>query len=56
MPVLIAVHLAAARWAGLGRRRLLVVGLALAWLVLWNLDMLRMLARDFGSLTITPAW
>jgi len=56
MPVLIPLHLAPARWAATGRVALAIVGVVFAGLLLWNLDALQMLATDFASFTITPAW
>jgi hypothetical protein len=56
MPLLIALHLAPARWAAGGPIRRAVVVVAFVVLLLWNLAMLKTLATDFASFHVTPAW
>jgi hypothetical protein len=62
MPLLLPLHLAAARWGALGRAGLVLIGVLFAGLLLWNVAMLRILAADFPMtpdhpyFPITPAW
>ena len=56
MPLMLPLHLAPARYAASGRVALALVGILLAGILLWNLDMLRTLAADFSAFPLTPAW
>jgi len=56
MPFVPVLYLAAARWAGKNRTVLAVAGVLFACLLVWNLDMLRVLANDFRAFPITPDW
>jgi len=55
-PLLLVLHLAAARWAASGRLRSIAVGGLFIWLLLWNLGMLHTLATDFAAFRVTPTW
>ena len=56
MPLMLPLCLAPAHWAATGRVARLVVAVALAALLLWNLCALGGLAADFAVFRVTPAW
>ena len=56
MPLLLPLCMVPARWATKSRVGLIVVSLVFVGLLIWNLDMLRVLTTDFASFPITPAW
>ena len=56
MPLLVPLISAPGQWAAVSRTGLLIVSLALAGLAVWNFQALRLLAGDFASFAITPAW
>jgi len=56
MPLLLSMHLAPALWAASHRIALAIVTVALAGLLLWDLEMLRLLVANFRNFSITPAW
>ncbi|HYW79508.1 MAG TPA: hypothetical protein VE890_08015, partial [Thermoguttaceae bacterium] len=56
VPILLPMHLGAARWAATSRIAMVVVTMLLVGLLLWNFSTLQLLADDFKTFTITPAW
>ena len=56
MPLLLPLSMAPARWAATSRIALAVVGVVLAALLAWNVDVLCSLADNFDALVMTPAW
>ncbi len=56
MPILLPMHLAPARWAATSRIVLVVVTVLLVGLLLWNFNMLGLLASDFEAFKMAPAW
>lgn len=55
MPLLLPLHLAAARWAASGRTALILISALFAALLLWNLQVLQTLADGFDAFPIRPA-
>jgi len=56
MPIVMLSCLSSARWAALRQTGLILAGILLALLLVWNLDVLRCLAADFNAFPVTPAW
>ena len=56
MPLMLPLVMVPAAWAARSPVGRIVVGLALAGLVVWNLDALSALADHFDKFAITPAW